>query len=58
VSDVVAVISGSEIPLMLRKVEGGYSLIGQCYAHGFKGRECWDRVKVQDEIHLDDTWIV
>jgi hypothetical protein len=57
VSDVVAFIAGSEIPLMLRKIESGYSLIGQCYAHGFMGNEFWDRVDVQQETSLEEIRI-
>lgn len=39
--DVVALISGLEMPLVLRSVEGGYRLITHVYLHGVMHGELW-----------------
>jgi hypothetical protein len=39
--DCVALISGLEMPLMLRPVEGGYRLITHVYLHGVMHGELW-----------------
>jgi hypothetical protein len=35
VEDVICVIAGAAIPFTIRPNEKGYSLIGQCYLHGY-----------------------
>ena len=37
--DVVAVLNGLSIPLILRKVETGYEVVGDCYIHGLMDGE-------------------
>lgn len=32
--DVVAVVDGLDVPLVLRPVDGGYEMVGDCYAYG------------------------
>lgn len=39
--DVVALISGLEMPMLLRRVEGGYRLISHIYVHGVMYGELW-----------------
>ena len=39
--DVIALVSGLEMPLMLRSVEGGYRLITHVYLHGVMHGELW-----------------
>ena len=33
--DLIIIISGARIPLLVRPNGDGYSLVGQCYLHGF-----------------------
>jgi hypothetical protein len=54
VSNVVAFIAGSKIPLMLRKADGEFTLIEQYCAHGYMGREFWDRFSDHDEPSVED----
>jgi hypothetical protein len=39
--DMVAVVSGLEMPLVLRPVEGGHRLISHVYVHGMMYGELW-----------------
>ncbi|KAF0329377.1 hypothetical protein GQ607_003326 [Colletotrichum asianum] len=32
--DVVVALAGADIPFVLRPVEGGYILVGECYVEG------------------------
>jgi hypothetical protein len=53
VGDSVCVFEDCKVPFILRKCDGGYRLIGDCYAHGLMDRlnTDWDLDKVE-MIHL------
>lgn len=40
--DQICTILGMRIPVVLRKVENGWELIGGCYVHGVMDGELWD----------------
>lgn len=45
-SDVICILFGCSMPLMLREVDGGFRLVGECYVHGLmngEGLETWQR---------------
>jgi hypothetical protein len=56
--DIFTLIPGSEVPLILRKVDGNYRLIGQCYAHGFMGSEVWDLIPMEHEDQISEIRII
>jgi hypothetical protein len=37
--DVVCILLGCDFPVLLRKVDGHYTFIGECYAHGIMDGE-------------------
>jgi hypothetical protein len=48
--DTVAIFSGGKIPFLLRErtsIEGGWSLIGECYVHGIMGGEGFEKKDTQ-----------
>ncbi|KAF2188349.1 hypothetical protein K469DRAFT_703860 [Zopfia rhizophila CBS 207.26] len=50
--DKVALISGVEIPLILRKASLGHDLITYSYVHGIMQGECWQRYLETEDITL------
>ena len=51
--DRIAVVSGLEMPLLLRPVEGGYRLLTHVYVHGMMYGEAWpETVESLEEIVL------
>jgi hypothetical protein len=46
--DVIALVSGLEMPLVLRPVKGSYSLVTHAYLHGIMYGELWP--EVEDEL--------
>lgn len=44
IGDSVFVVTGSELPSVLRPSDGGFCFIGQCYVHRIMDGEIWDRV--------------
>ncbi|KAI4141698.1 MAG: hypothetical protein L6R39_005221 [Caloplaca ligustica] len=45
VDDLIALVSGSELPLILRPSQDGFSFIGQAYVHGIMDGEVWSLVE-------------
>ena len=52
--DFICIIAGVRVPLTLRKMEGGYKLLGQCYLHGFMKGE----ILSMSEYHEQDIVIL
>jgi hypothetical protein len=48
------VLSGSNVPFVLRPVEDHYRLIGPCYVHGIMGGEAWP--KDENELEWVSIW--
>jgi hypothetical protein len=49
VGDLICVIAGAAVPFTLRKVAGGYRVIGQCYLHGMMEGEALRESSLQKE---------
>jgi hypothetical protein len=41
-SDLICILFGCSMPMVLRKIENGYRLIGECYVHGLVDVEALD----------------
>lgn len=52
--DVIALISGLEMPVVVRPVEGGYRLIAHVFVHGMMYGELWP----ENEDQLEDVVLV
>jgi hypothetical protein len=52
--DQIAIVSGLELPLILRPVDGGYRFITHCYVHGIMNGELWPK----DETQLEDITLL
>lgn len=50
--DVLAIIDGLDVPLVLRQVEGGYEVVGDCYAHGLMSGEAISSGVEASELRL------
>jgi hypothetical protein len=48
IGDCIVVCEGSSVPLVLRNVEGGWSLVGDAYVHGIMNGEAFDGKKCKD----------
>ncbi|KAL8955847.1 MAG: hypothetical protein Q9193_006442 [Seirophora villosa] len=57
IQDVIAIVQGSELPLILRPSEKGFLFVGQAYVHGVMGGEVWRDVE-EGKIHLEEISIV
>jgi hypothetical protein len=43
--DKISVIKGSEVPIILRSGEKGYSMTGECYVRGIMDGEAYDVIE-------------
>ena len=43
VGDSICLLQGCSVPMLLRKCEGGYRVIGEAYVHGMMNGESWKR---------------
>jgi hypothetical protein len=49
IGDVIALLQGASVPIILRRCESGYKVIGQSYVHGIMEGEYWNG---QDEASM------
>lgn len=47
--DIICVIAGAAVPFTIRKKDKGYSLVGQCYLHGYMEGEALHNPNVAEE---------
>ncbi|KAI4112604.1 MAG: hypothetical protein LQ345_006276, partial [Seirophora villosa] len=57
IQDVIAIVQGSELPLILRPSENGFLFIGQAYVHGVMDGEVWRDVE-EGIIPLEEISII
>ncbi|KAF4463847.1 hypothetical protein FALBO_9335 [Fusarium albosuccineum] len=50
--DVIALVAGMEMPVVLRRVEGGFQYVSHCYVHGMMHGETWEGLGELDELVL------
>ena len=55
--DIIVVLMGAEVPYVLRHdpTDGKYTLIGDCYVHGFMDDEVLRQAKRQVQPEYDDN---
>ncbi|KAL8825797.1 MAG: hypothetical protein Q9170_007657 [Blastenia crenularia] len=44
-TDLIALVQGSELPFILRRLESGFAFIGQAYVHGIMDGQVWSLVE-------------
>ena len=54
VGDRIMILSGSNVPFVLRSVDDHYRLIGPCYVHGIMDGEAWP--EDEDELEWFSIW--
>ena len=51
--DLVAILFGAAVPFVVRKVEGGYRLIGETHLQGIMNGEAFDKYRSQEWLEKD-----
>jgi hypothetical protein len=52
--DHIGVILGCDVPFVLRKAEGGWKLVGECYIHGLMDGEAMRL----EQVSVEDIWLI